>query len=403
MDAMKTLFAEAETVFPGGVNSPARAFGAAGGEPLVIRRGRGANVYDLQEKAYIDYVLSFGAHILGHAHPEVVSGVRAALEHGFCFGTTAETEVALGQALTGAIPWMEQVRFVNSGTEAAMSAVRLARGVTARKKIVKFTHAYHGHADTFLAAAGSGMATCGIPASKGVPEEVTDLVIVLDYADRDALDAVFRLRGDDIAGVIVEPVGGNYGVIPPDIPFLKRLREITQTYGTLLIFDEVITGFRFHYGTAGDLFGVIPDIVCLGKIIGGGLPVGAYGGKTGLMCQLAPQGEVYQASTFGGHPLVMQAGLTTLAILERERKKYGIIARMARVLAQDIAASGAHSTVYKGMFSLAFDEQEDFALFFRGMRDAGIFFAPSPYESNFVSFAHSWDDIEKTRAIMRNL
>ncbi len=396
----------AENYFVGGVNSPVRSFQYVEEEPLMGKRGRGAYVYDHEGKRYIDYVLSFGALILGHAHKEVVKAVRRAAGSGFHFGTTTLAEIRLAQLIRQAIPWIEKIRFVNSGTESAMSAVRLARGYTRRNRIVTFAHAYHGHADCFLVKGGSGLASLKLPRSNGVtPGQIKD-TLVAEYGNRQRISSFFKRYGNDIAAVIVEPVGGNYGVVGPDKEFLRYVRELTEQYGSLLIFDEVITGFRFRYGSVSDQIGVVPDIVCLGKIIGGGMPAGAYGGREEIMRNLAPEGDVYQASTFGGHPLVMEAGAATLLQLKKRKDRYRIISVMTRKLAVTIKQAaegfgiGLAVSFYKTMFSIRFEDKEYFQRFHQGLRQRGVYFAPSEFEANFLSFAHTSKDIADTKRII---
>ena len=294
----KRLFNEAKRHLVGGVDSPVRSFKYVGGDPVLIDRGSGSRIYDHDGNEYIDYVLSFGAVILGHNHRAVTSAVKRRANRGLAFGATHTAEIRLASAIKGAIPFIDKVRFVNSGTEAVMGAVRLARGYTGRDMIVKFEHSYHGHADYLLASGGSGLATLGIPSSSGVPEDFTKHTIIAPANNIEVLERIFKRSGRRIAAVLVEPVGGNYGVVPPDTDFLKNLKKLTKKYGAVLIFDEVITGFRFGYGSAAQKFGILPDLIVLGKIIGGGLPIGAYGGMEKIMRHLAPSGNVYQASTF---------------------------------------------------------------------------------------------------------
>jgi len=392
----------AEERLVGGVDSPARAFNYVGGEPIPIERGSGSRVYDYDGNEYIDYALSFGAAILGHAHPEIVTAVKGALDSGFGFGATHASEVELAAIIARAIPSIEKIRFVSSGTEAVMGAVRLARGATGRERIIKFASSYHGHADYLLAKAGSGLATLGLPASAGVPADFTRSTIVAEWGDIELMERLIRAEGDSIAAIIVEPVGGNNGVVLPDAGFLKYLREATEARGILLIFDEVITGFRFHFGSAGGLFGIKPDITCLGKVIGGGLPIGAYGGAGGLMDNLAPVGKVYQASTFGGNPIVMTSGIAALNALSAAEGCYEIAEGGARQLTAGITQAAHEADIdidirrFRNMFSLHFSEKENFKYFFRAMLERGVYLAPSEYESNFISFAHDDGDIEKT-------
>lgn len=392
--------------FVGGVNSPVRSFQYVEESLLMCKRGRGAYVYDYEGNRYIDYVLSFGALILGHSHKEVVGAVRDAAGDGFHFGTTTLAEVRLAQSIHQAIPFVEKLRFVNSGTESTMSAVRLARGYTRRNKIVTFAHAYHGHADCFLVKGGSGLASLKIPLSSGVPQGQIKDTLVAGYGNRRDLAGIFKKYGNEIAAVIVEPVGGNYGVIEPDKEFLGCLRELTLDYGSLLIFDEVITAFRFRYGSVSPLVGVVPDIVCMGKIIGGGMPVGAYGGREEIMRMLAPEGDVYQASTFGGHPLVMEAGIATLLQLKKRKDRYRILSAMTKELAATITKAAQRAGIdltvsfYKTMFSVRFARKEQFRHFHQLLRREGVCFVPSEFETNFISFAHAAKDIADTKRII---
>ncbi|MBP7216661.1 MAG: glutamate-1-semialdehyde 2,1-aminomutase [Candidatus Omnitrophica bacterium] len=398
----KKLFNKAQQYLVGGVDSPVRAFGYVGGDPLLIRRGQGSLVFDYDQRAYIDYVLSWGALILGHAHPLVVRDVKQALSHGFSFGTTNAQEIALAKVIHDAIPAVQKLRFVNSGSEAVMGALRLARGFTGRNKIVKFAHSYHGHADYLLANAGSGLATLSLPASKGVPRHYLADTIVAPLGDKTYLTRIFRKYKNAIAAVIIEPAGGNYGVIPPDLDFLRFLRKITRRHGALLVADEVITGFRIHYGSLLASYGITADLLCLGKIIGGGLPVGAFGGHASIMDHLAPVGPVYQASTFSGNPVVMQAGLSTLTVLKRLQARYSRLAQLTEYLANAIdeqarlQAIELTATSFGSMFSVQLKKQKQFAGFYRYLLAHGVYFAPSAFEANFLSFAHTDHDVEKT-------
>ncbi len=398
----KKLFEEAKHYLVGGVDSPVRSFGYVGGDPLLIKSGRGAKVYDYDGNGYTDYVLSWGAAILGHANPEVVTALKKALKKGLGFGTTNQLEVELARVINEAIPFIEKIRFVNSGTEAIMGAVRLARGYTSRTRILKFENSYHGHADYLLAKSGSGLATLGIPASSGVPKDFVKHTLVAPQGDIEEVERIFKRYGREIAAVLVEPAGGNYGVIPPDADFLRGLKRITKRYSALLIFDEVITAFRSHFGSSAQEFGVTPDLICLGKIIGGGLPIGSYGGKTEIMNELAPLGKVYQASTFSGNPIVMQAGLATLKILKRREKDYQNLKALTRYLKFNLEKEAANRGVdleisyYGTMFSLKFGEKAQFRQFYRKMLEKGVFLAPSEFEANFLSFTHTRRDIEHT-------
>ena len=403
------LFKEAKRYLVGGVNSPVRSFSYVGGNPLLIKAGKGPRVFDYQGNNFIDYVLSFGALILGHSHPAVLGAVKKKINAGFGFGATNKTEIELAHEIIKAIPFIERIRFVNSGTEAVMGALRLARGYTKRDKILKFQHSYHGHADYLLVKSGSGLATLGIPAGSGVPKDFIKHTLIAPYGDIDTVKEIFSKHGKEIAAVIVEPVGGNYGVIPPDVGFLKNLRKVTRKFKTLLIFDEVITGFRFNYGALAQVLGVIPDIICLGKIIGGGLPIGAYGAKEKIMRHLAPLGDVYQASTFAGNPIVMQAGLSTLNILRKLKKDYQRLEELTRFLIQNLKREAVlrkislEASNYGSMFSVKFNRKELFQKFYRGLLNNGVYFAPSEFEANFLSFAHTQEDVAKTNKVIKNI
>ncbi len=398
-----------QKVLVGGVNSPARAFKHLGISPIPIKRGRGANIYDYDGNRYIDYCLSFGAAILGHADPRVVKSVRGAAIGGFAFGATSAKEAELAGLIRKAVPFINKIRFVNSGTEAVMGAVRLARGYTKRDKVLKFKNAYHGHADYLLTDAGSGLTTLKIPASKGVPSSYLKDTLIADYGNRQLIEKIFKEHGKEIAAVIVEPVGGNYGVTPPDVSLLKYLRRITRISGSLLIFDEVITGFRFSYGSSSKILGIRPDIICLGKIIGGGLPIGAFGGDYKIMKHLAPEGKVYQASTFAGNPIVMASGIATLKVLYGFRKRYERLSDLAESICETInggaraAGVNIEVSIFKSMFSVRFKSAKEFRYFYKKLLSSGIYFAPSEYESNFISFAHTKKDIEKTERALKNI
>jgi glutamate-1-semialdehyde 2,1-aminomutase len=408
----RRLLAEAERRIPGGVNSPVRAFRSVGGEPRFIARGEGARVWDVDGRAYLDFVASWGPLILGHAPPAVVEAVAAAAARGTSYGAPTPQEVELAATITAAYPSMEMMRLVSSGTEAAMSAIRLARGATGRDVLVKFDGCYHGHADSLLVKAGSGGATFGIPDSRGVPAALASLTLTLPFNDLDAVRGLFQARGSEIAALIVEPVAGNMGVVPPAPGFLEGLREITAAHGSLLIFDEVITGFRVAYGGAQELYGVQPDLTCLGKIIGGGLPVGAYGGRRSIMEHVAPLGGVYQAGTLSGNPLAVAAGLTTLRALE-DRKAYGRLdalgARLEHGLRDAADKAGLPLTVNRvsSMLTAFFcagpvrdyagaraADSARYARFFHAMLERGVALAPSQFEAAFVSLAHTEDDID---------
>lgn len=421
----KQAFARARKIIPGGVNSPVRAFKSVGREPVFIERGEGARLWDIDGNTYLDYVLSWGPLILGHAHPEVVEAIKKAAERGASYGAPTEIESELAEEVLKAYPSMEMVRMVNSGTEATMSALRLARGVTGRNKIVKFEGCYHGHADSLLIKAGSGALTFGVPTSPGVPASTASNTISAQYNDLEGLKEIFQQQGEDIAAVIIEPVTGNMGVVLPEPGFLKGLRELTLQYGTLLILDEVMTGFRVSYGGAQGRFDIDPDLTCLGKIIGGGLPVGAYGGKRKYLEQVAPSGPIYQAGTLSGNPLAMAAGLVTLRLLQQQgvyeelERKTLRLAEGLKTIAQDLQFPVWVNSV-GAMFSAFFTDQpvkdfksactsnvELFAAFFCGMLERGIYLAPSQYEAVFLSTAHTDKDIdytlEQAREVLKSL
>jgi len=408
------LFREAENYISGGVNSPARAFKPVGTGPVYIQRGKGSKVYDVDGKEYIDYVCSWGPLILGHADKRVLKMIRDFSENGTSFGANTEIEIRLARLITEIFPSIDMVRMVNSGTEAAMSAVRLARGYTGKDKIIKLEGCYHGHGDSFLIKAGSGVLTLGIPGSSGVTENTARDTLIARFNDIESIKRLIKSNKNQIAAVILEPIMGNAGVIPPEIDFLKELRKITKEKGIILIFDEVITGFRVGLGGAQVLYGLIPDITCLGKIIGGGLPVGALGGRREIMEYLAPEGPVYQAGTLSGNPLAMAAGYETVSILMKDgvyaelEEKSGLLEEGIRENLKSLKLSYKINRV-GSMMSLFFTEQEIkdfcsasasntklFALYFREMLKDGVYLAPSQFEAFFVSLAHSHDDIEKT-------
>jgi len=414
MSKSEALWQRAQTFLPGGVNSPVRAWRSVKGKPLFIERAKGAKIYDVDDHEYIDYVCSWGPMIVGHAHEEVIEAIKRTASKGTSFGAPTEVEVELAEMIVKAFPSIEKVRMVNSGTEATMSALRLARAYTGRDKVIKFDGCYHGHADSFLVKAGSGLATLGIPASPGVPEDLTKHTISLPYNDLSAVEKTFEQIGKEIACIIVEPVAGNMGVVLPEEGFLKGLRRVTQRYGSLLIFDEVITGFRVSWGGAQLHYGIDPDLTCLGKIIGGGMPVGAYGGKKEIMSLIAPQGQVYQAGTLSGNPLAMSAGLATLKILQRP-EVYGELERKTKQLTEGIKQAANEIGIslqinqIASMFSLFFNKEPVtdyegvlksdsgmFIKYFYGMLKRGIYLAPSAYEASFVSLAHTDGDIKKT-------
>lgn len=418
-EASRLLYEEAKHYIPGGVNSPVRAFQAVGGYPLFIQAGRGSRIRDVDGNEFIDYVCSWGPLILGHCHPRVMEAVEEAIKLGTSFGAPTPGEVSLARRICEAVPSIESVRLVNSGTEAVMSAIRLARAYTQRNKILKFAGGYHGHMDALLASGGSGIATLGLPGSPGVPPHVVADTIVVPYNDLEAVKAAFESYKEEIACVIVEPVAGNMGVIPPIGGFLEGLREITSHYGALLIFDEVITGFRLSYGGAQTLFGVQPDLTTLGKIIGAGFPVGAYGGRREIMQMVAPAGPVYQAGTLSGNPVAVSAGLAVLEVLH-EPGVYERLESVSAVLEEGLRRSaeeaGLKVTINRmgSMFTLFFTpdpvtdfasanraSKEQYALFFWEMLHRGVYFAPSQFEANFLSLAHSDEDITATIAAAR--
>ena len=401
-------------MIPGGVNSPVRAFKAVGGRPLFISKAKGAKIWDADGNAYLDYVLSWGPMIVGHAHPKVVRALRAAAARGTSYGAPTELELLLAELIQKAFPSMEMIRLVSSGTEAAMSAIRLARGFTGRNKIVKFEGCYHGHADSLLVKAGSGLATLGVPDSPGVPADLAQHTLTASYNDLAAVRKLFDQHGRDIAALIVEPVAANMGVVLPRPGFLQGLREITRQHDSLLIFDEVITGFRLGFGGAQEHFEIRADLTCLGKIIGGGLPVGAYGGRKDVMERIAPLGPVYQAGTLSGNPLAVTAGIETLKLLQKPGV-YKKLAERAEALSDGLAdaARRAGAIVFEthigSLLCLFFTPQtvtdyasaktsdtRRFAAFFNHMLDQGIYLAPSQFEAAFLSAAHTAADIEKT-------
>ncbi|MCF8067262.1 MAG: glutamate-1-semialdehyde 2,1-aminomutase [Desulfobacterales bacterium] len=413
-DKSHKLFEKARQVIPGGVNSPVRACLSVGGEPLFIDRADGCRVFDVDGNSYIDYVGSWGPMILGHRHPEVIKALSLVLDRGTSFGAPTDLEIELADLVIEAVPSVEMIRVVNSGTEATMSAIRLARGVTGRDKIIKFDGCYHGHADTLLVAAGSGIATLGIPGSPGVPEAFVANTLSLPYNDINCITSLMEERGNEIACIIVEPIAGNMGMVPPVAGFLEALRELTAKHGALLIFDEVMTGFRVAHGGAQSLFNITPDLTTMAKIIGGGLPVGAYGGKKEIMSQIAPSGSIYQAGTLSGNPLAMAAGIATL----KELKKpgfYEALDEKAEKLMQGlngaaqkagIKASAGRIGSMLGFFFTDVDvknfddaktsDTEMFSAFYNGMQEKGIYLAPSQFESLFVSSAHEMVDIDET-------
>jgi len=400
------LFARAQQLLPGGVNSPVRAFRAVGGTPFFVQRGEGPYLYDVDGRRYIDYVCAYGPLILGHAPAQVAEAIRKATSHGWSYGAPSPLEVELAELVCAAMPAVERVRFVNSGTEATMSALRLARAATGRPGVIKFDGCYHGHADAFLVSAGSGVATLGLPDSPGVPETAVQHTVSVPFNDLAAVQTALAARPGQVAAIIVEPVVGNAGVLLPEPGYLSGLRDLAHSNGALLIFDEVMTGFRVAPGGAQARYGVVPDLTCLGKIVGGGLPVGAYGGRADLMTLVAPAGAVYQAGTLSGNPLAMAAGIATLTALQ-EPGVYDLLEqRSARLEAGLAAAAERHrvpATINRAasMFSLFFisgpvqrfdqakqADAERFRRFHRRLLDAGVFLAPSPFEAAFVSLAH---------------
>ena len=408
------LFAKAKRLMPGGVNSPVRAFRAVGGDPVFMASGKGARMTDVDGKSYIDYVLSWGPLILGHAHPEVVEALARAAETGTSFGACTPREVELAERITEAYPSIERVRLVNSGTEATLSALRVARAATGRDKILKFEGCYHGHGDSLLVKAGSGVATLGLPDSPGVPRALAELTVTVPFNDIAALEAAFAAHRHELAAVIVEPVVGNMGCVLPAADFLPRLRALTHEQGTVLIFDEVMTGFRVAYGGAQELYKIDPDMTTLGKIIGGGLPVGAYGGKAQLMDRVAPAGPVYQAGTLSGNPLAVAAGLKTLEILRRPglyERLDSLTGKLTDGLAAEAAQQDVPLTVNRvGSMFTAFltssvvsnyetakkADATAYGRLFRSLLEAGVYFPPSQFEAAFVSTCHSEGDVAAT-------
>ncbi|MCA2504965.1 MAG: glutamate-1-semialdehyde 2,1-aminomutase [Microcystis sp. M54BS1] len=412
----KEIFTAAQKLMPGGVSSPVRAFKSVGGQPIVFESVKGAYIRDVDGNEYIDYVGTWGPAICGHAHPEVIAALHDALDKGTSFGAPCVQENILAEMVIDAVPSIEMVRFVNSGTEACMSVLRLMRAFTGRDKIIKFEGCYHGHADMFLVKAGSGVATLGLPDSPGVPKTTTNNTLTAPYNDLEAVKALFVENPDSIAGVILEPVVGNAGFIVPDAGFLEGLRELTKEYGSLLMFDEVMTGFRIAYGGAQEKFGITPDLTTLGKVIGGGLPVGAYGGRADIMAMVAPAGPMYQAGTLSGNPLAMTAGIKTLELLQRPGT-YEYLNKVTKSLTEGLLkvardaghrVFGGHISAMFGMFFTGtpvhnYEEAKKadvakFGRFHRGMLERGVYLAPSQFEAGFTSLAHTEADIERTLA-----
>jgi len=416
MNRSSTLFNEAKNYIPGGVNSPVRAFKGVGGEPIYFERGEGAYLYDVDGNAYIDYVGSWGPMILGHSNPFIVDAVRTELDKGLGFGAPTEIETSLAKKICQLMPSIELVRMVSSGTEATMSAIRLARGYTKRDKIVKFEGCYHGHSDSLLVKAGSGALTLGVPTSPGVPSDLAKHTLTLEYNNLDSVKALFSKMGEEVGCIIVEPVAGNMNCIPPKEGFLQGLRKLCDDYGSVLIFDEVMTGFRVALGGAQAYYRVKPDLTTLGKVIGGGLPVAAFGGRNEIMSQIAPLGPIYQAGTLSGNPLSMASGLAMLSILEADDSFYQNLSDNTEYLVNGIVAAANTSNVSMtsnnvgGMFGLFFSSEEKvtnfsqasncdielFKKFYKSMISQGVYFAPSAYECGFLSDAHGKHELDQT-------
>ena len=411
-----SLFARAQLRIPGGVNSPVRAFKSVRSTPLFIREGKGSHITDVDGNNYIDYIGSWGPLILGHCHPEVMTAIEEALHRGASFGTPTEGEVYLAEMICTAVNSVEMVRLTNSGTEASMAAIRVARGYTGRDKIIKFEGCYHGSVDSLLVKAGSGVMTLGLPDSPGVPASFVEHTLLADFNNLESVTDLFDEYGSEIAAVVLEPVAGNMGMVVPDLDFLKGLRNLCDVHGSLLVFDEVMTGFRVDYGGAQEIFGIIPDMTIFGKVIGGGLPVGAYGGRQDVMLMVAPAGPVYQAGTLSGNPLAVAAGRKTLEILQAP-DTYAELSRKSNWLIDEMRQSAGQNgipfqtNVMGGMFGFFFAEkpvrnyqdaaesdQDHFRKFFMGMLKEGIYLAPSAFESGFISMAHTEEDLEKTAA-----
>jgi len=416
-----SLFARAQLRIPGGVNSPVRAFKSVRSTPLFIREGKGSHITDVDGNDYIDYIGSWGPLILGHCHPEVMAAIEEALHRGASFGTPTEGEVHLAEMICTAVNSVEMVRLTNSGTEASMAAIRVARGYTGRDKIIKFEGCYHGSVDSLLVKAGSGVMTLGLPDSPGVPASFVEHTLLADFNNLESVTDLFDEYGSEIAAIVLEPVAGNMGMVVPDLDFLKGLRNLCDVHGSLLVFDEVMTGFRVDYGGAQEIFGIIPDMTIFGKVIGGGLPVGAYGGRQDVMLMVAPAGPVYQAGTLSGNPLAVAAGRKTLEILQAP-DTYAELSRKSNWLIDEMRQSAGQNgipfqtNVMGGMFGFFFAEkpvrnyqdaaesdQDRFRKFFMGMLKEGIYLAPSAFESGFISMAHTEEDLEKTAAACRKV
>lgn len=414
--ANQALFEKSQQLIPGGVNSPVRAFRSVGGTPIFFKKGLGSKLWDVDGKEYIDYINSWGPMIVGHAHPDVISAVQAVAANSLSFGAPTGLELEMASLINKLVPSMEQVRLVSSGTEATMSAIRVARGFTGRNKLVKFEGCYHGHSDALLVKAGSGLLTFGEPSSAGVPAEVAAHTLTLEYNNTQQLKELFAKAGDEIACVIIEPVVGNMNLVVPHMEFLQTLRELCTQHGTVLIFDEVMTGFRVHLGGAQALYGIQPDMTTLGKVIGGGLPVGAFGGRKDIMQCLAPLGAVYQAGTLSGNPVAVTAGLETLKLIQAPDFHAKLTAMTKKLVDGLVAVAKEAGVVFSaqnvgGMFGLYFSEQcptsfaevmqtnkDNFNLFFHSMLASGVYLGPSAFEAGFVSAAHTDDDIASTLA-----
>tara|TARA_B110000483_G_scaffold217811_1_gene270576 strand:+ start:12290 stop:13573 length:1284 start_codon:yes stop_codon:yes gene_type:complete len=415
MSVSEQLFEEAQQYIPGGVNSPVRAFRAVGGTPIFFEKAKGAYLYDVDEKRYVDYVLSWGPMVLGHAHPQVIQAVADKIQDGLSFGAPTAIESEVAKEICKLVPSIELVRMVNSGTEATMSAIRLARGYTGRNKLIKFEGCYHGHSDSLLVKAGSGALTLGTPSSPGVPAGTVEHTINLPYNDLNAVSDYFAKSGDEVACVIVEPVAGNMNLIPPVPGFLEKLRELCTASGAVLIFDEVMTGFRVSLGGAQEYYEIVPDLTCLGKVVGGGMPVGAFGGKREIMEMISPLGPVYQAGTLSGNPVAMAAGLATLKLIQEEGFYQKLTDKVGYLMSGLRSVASSHgvplSTNQRGsMFGFFFSEEEQvsnyqqvmachderFKSFFRQMVESGVYLAPASYECGFMSAAHSQEDLDFT-------